>query len=239
MKKDEFKGILGLRYHRLIQAVPSYRNVQKAVAQTICKIYKQRGFEESHIVEIGSGYGTTIGAIVRTDMNCTVTGVEKEQDMLQSAEIELSQYKCQNKVRLVLADALKYLQGLETESIDVIASAYTFHNWNHNYRWDVLIEIYRVLRPQGLFVNGDKYANDNEAQHFQNFYDQISSFFNHFKNSADSDLLQAAVMHYISDESPDRLIKESSAKAELLKIGFQKAQSITRFQLEAVVQALK
>ena len=106
------------------------------------------------VFEIGCGAGVTTRALLQSRSDLAILAVDNEPAMLDQARRNLSQPIGQGHVRFIEADALSALRALPADSQDVVASAYAVHNFLETYRTQVLIEIYRVLRPSGLFVNG-------------------------------------------------------------------------------------
>ena len=74
-------------------------------------------------------------------------------------------------------DALTALQSMPSDSADVVASAYTLHNFLIDYRKKVVDEIYRVLKPGGRFINGDRYALDDISRHTRITQEEVSGYF--------------------------------------------------------------
>ena len=79
--------------------------------------------------------------------------------------------------QFVEADALGFLRGLPDASLDVVSSNYAVHNFLDDYRREFLTEIFRVLKPGGLFVNGDRYAMDDRAAHLSATQAEVRSWF--------------------------------------------------------------
>jgi tRNA (cmo5U34)-methyltransferase len=75
------------------------------------------------------------------------------------------------------ADVLSALQQLPEGSQDLVASAYTVRNFLETYRDQVLNEIFQVLRPSGIFVNGDRYALGDTAAHTRLTQDDVRRYF--------------------------------------------------------------
>lgn len=71
---------------------------------------------------------------------------------------------------------MEYLKQLENNSLDVVVSAFCFHNTPPEYRKNVFLEIGRVLKSRGLCVNGDKIAQDNLTEHQKVLEEQIKAF---------------------------------------------------------------
>ncbi len=143
------------------------------------------------------------------------------------------------RLRLIENDALSHLQGLLANSIDIIASAYTLHNFLHGYRQQVLVEILRVLKPGGLFVNGDRYAVDDRGEHLKNTQEEVKSYFRVFLAMNRPDLLEQWVVHLFSDESEDHIMRLQPALDDMAAIGFSNIDLHYREGTNALVSAVK
>jgi hypothetical protein len=95
-----------------------------------------------------------------------------------------------------------------------------------------------VLRPGGLFVNADKYAEADE-QRFRALQVALGRFFDAFVPLGKLDLLRDWVLHNVADQGPDRVMKEADAVGELREIGFREIAVCDRHNMEAVLTARK
>jgi tRNA (cmo5U34)-methyltransferase len=93
--------------------------------------------------------------------------------------------------------------GASTRQSRCGASAYTVHNFLETYRDQVLTEIFRVLRSGGIFLNGDRYALDDTAEHTRLTQEEVRGYFKAFSAISRLDLLEQWVLHLFSDESAD------------------------------------
>jgi len=53
----------------------------------------------------------------------------------------------------------------------------TLHNFQHEYRAEVHQQIYRVLKPMGQLVNGDRYGLDDISKHTQTIQHEVAGYF--------------------------------------------------------------
>jgi len=123
-------------------------------------------------------------------------------------------------------------------SFDVVASALVLHNLNRDYRHLLHEQIYRVLQLGGLFVNADKYA-ENDEQRFMALQVTLGRFFDTFVPLGKVDLLRAAVLHEVADEAPDRVMREAEAVSELADLGFRNVEVRSRHNVAALLLASK
>ena len=137
------------------------------------------------------------------------------------------------------ADALSALRALPSGTQDVVASAYAVHNFLETYRTQVLIEIYRVLRPCGLFVNRDRYALDDAAEHTRLTQDEVRRYFKVFSRINRLDLLEQWVLHLFSDESAGHIMRLGPSLAQMREIGYVPVEVHFREGVNTLLTAVK
>ena len=145
------------------------------------------------------------------------------------------------RIEFINKDILSALQAMESESIDVMASALTIHNFSTEYREQMMQELTRVLKSGGLFVNADKYAHEDIEAHQKSLKEQIDSF-DIFDNMDVPEvdmptLKQGWIKHYEDDEKTK--ITEPEQIKMLADLGFKDIRVIFRESMEAVITATK
>jgi ubiquinone/menaquinone biosynthesis C-methylase UbiE len=138
-------------------------------------------------------------------------------------------------LELVTSDALSYLNGVPDATFDAVASGWTIHNFEETYREQVLKEIYRVLKPNGVFVNGDKYAQDDKDKHLADFNWSIEQFIENMSKKGHQDICYEWILHMSYDESKGILMKEGESLSLLNEVGFVNPKIIWRKHMEAVL----
>jgi ubiquinone/menaquinone biosynthesis C-methylase UbiE len=109
----------------------------------------------------------------------------------------------------------------------------------NTYRADVIRESFRVLKSGGQFVNGDRYALNDISQHTRIIQDEIAGCFRALTAENKLDLLEHWVLHVLSDESENHIMREAVALQELLDAGFSEVNLTHRITLNALVTAIK
>lgn len=233
-----FSGPIGTEYQMLDLICPAVAAMSERVGKFVATLPPSRTGSLS-VFEIGCGTGRTTLALLQSRIDLIVTAVDNEPAMLDQGRVALSAFIDQGRVRLVEADALAALQVLPSESVDLVASAYSVHNFIAGYRARVLAEIFRVLRPGGLFVNGDRYGIDDTAEHTRLTQEEVRQYFKIFSAINRFDLLEQWVVHLFSDESPDHIMRLGSSLTLMRKIGFDPVEVHDREGVNTLVTAAK
>ena len=228
-----FEGKISLDYHLVPGAVPYYYELQDALASVISRL-----FRKAIVVDIGIGTGITTKAIIEKNPSCVVRGVDSEHSMIKQAQSNLEAEVERGSVEVYCSDALDYLRGLADASIEAVASSYTLHNCLKNYRERLEREIFRVLRPRGVFVNNDKYAADDKQEYLKELTDQIIRY-DVLKEQGRDDLRRIWIEHELEDQDPERVMWTCQALGHLESIGFSEVSLVERIGQYAIVTARK
>jgi len=189
--------------------------------------------------EIGCGTGIcTLGLLAARD-NLQLTAVDSAPQMLDQARVNLSDYIEAGRLSLVEQDALTALRSLPDASVDFVASNYAIHNFEDDYRAKTLAEIFRVLTPGGMFINGDRYAIDDRNAHLLDAQNIVRGWFKLFRQIDRLDLLEDWIVHLISDESPSIIMYYSPSLEQLRQIGFSNVSVDFRDGVDTLIRATK
>jgi tRNA (cmo5U34)-methyltransferase len=191
------------------------------------------------VVELGGGTGITTLTLLNAKDTLHLVSVDNQETMQAQAKKNLQAWIETNRLTLCTTDALSALQNMASNSVDIIASAYTLHNFLDSYREQVLHEIFRVLKPNGLFVNGDRYALDDIDEHTRLTQQDASHFFSVLTKANKLELLEQWIIHLLSDESENHVMRESIALTQLHAAGFTDIKLSHRQQVNALVTATK
>lgn len=226
-----FSGTLADEYELITLAYPDFEAFQRRMVETI----NIEAANAPRIVEIGTGNGFTTRMLMEIE-GVTITTVDNDAQMVEQARRELRQEN--DALEVIEADALEFLRDQPAGAFDVVASAFTLHNMETSYRDPVEREIFRVLRPGGLFTNADKYAPEGQER-FDALVYQVERFFDAFVELDKLDLLRKWVTHNITDQSPRFVMPASAAPARLTAVGFENVQVGDRAHMQAVLTAWK
>jgi ubiquinone/menaquinone biosynthesis C-methylase UbiE len=109
------------------------------------------GIEKGTVLEIGPGPGLIGLEWLKKTHNEGLTALEISDAMICIAKKNAADYGFSDKVRYVKGNALE--MPFENESFDAVFSNGSMHEWEKPVK--VFNEIYRVLRPGGIFCISD------------------------------------------------------------------------------------
>ncbi|MDD5276909.1 MAG: class I SAM-dependent methyltransferase [Methylovulum sp.] len=232
-----FSGIIGQNYDTLKQICPLATEMSRLVGIAVS------GYPAStsplEVVELGGGTGITTLSLLTARADLNVFSVDNAPTMQNQAKKHLQQWIDEGRLAFCADDALAALKNLATSSADIVASAYTLHNFINAYRQEVIQEIFRVLKPGGQFINGDRYALDDISNHTRHIQEEISGYFKVLIRANKPDLLEQWIVHLFNDESENHVMRESAALQQLHGAGFTEINLTHRLQVNALVTATK
>jgi len=233
-----FSSIIGQDYYLLKQISPFAAEMSRLVGVTVAEFCGQCSAPVS-VVELGGGTGITSVAILSANEQLTLLSIDNEPTMQNQAKKNLQPWVVEGRLSFSGLDALSALQSLSANSVDVIASAYTLHNFEANYRKQVLSEIFRVLKPSGQFINGDRYALDDVSAHTRSTQNEVAGYFKVLTELNRLDVLEHWIIHLFSDESENHIMRAALALQQLADTGFKQINLSHRLEVNALVTAIK
>lgn len=236
LQDNLFTGKIGAEYDMLRLMCPNHVLLAKRVGEFVRDFrpgVPLKGFE------IGCGTGISTLSLLAACDNLSLIAVDSAARMLDQARASLSDFVAAGRVDFRHADALEALKALPDASIDVVASNYAIHNFSQEYRAQTLAEVYRVLAPGGLFINGDRYAMDDRAAHLADTQAMVRQWFKLFRELDRLDLLEDWIVHLYSDESPDHIMYFQPALDQLAALGFAPIEVDFRDGVDTLVRAVK
>jgi tRNA (cmo5U34)-methyltransferase len=208
------------------------------VGETL-KNYAESKTSKLNVVELGGGTGITTLALLNASENTHILSIDNEPVMQNQAKQNLNAWVEKGQLSFSENDALTALKNLSDNSVDVIASAYTFHNFLNTYRADVVVEMFRVLKSGGQFINGDRYALDDISQHTRTTQAEVAEYFRILIAENKLDLLQHWIIHLFNDESENHVMRKTVALEQLRNAGFTTVNLTNRTAVNALVTAQK
>lgn len=232
-----FAGIIGREYELLKLICPMSTEMSRLVGIEVGEYCRLKS-DPQWVVELGGGTGITTLSILSADERLRVLSVDNEPAMQSQAKQSLQAWVDSGRLAFSADDALTALKQLESDSVDIVASAYTLHNFEACYRRQVIAEIFRVLKTEGRFINGDRYALDEISVHTRNTQKEVAGYFKVLTEINRLDLLQHWIIHLFNDESENHIMRESVALQQLIEVGFQRIQFKSRHDVNALLTAM-
>jgi ubiquinone/menaquinone biosynthesis C-methylase UbiE len=233
-----FNGAMSLEYQLVRLAIPHFDELQRRVAETVAD-YSSAGVSPPlRVLDLGCGDGITSATLLARRPDIELTALDNEERMIARAAENLRTAIHERRCQLVQRDALVYLRDQVDSPFDIVASALALHNLHHDYRRSLHEAIYQALKPGGLFVNADKYAQD-DAQRFAGLRVSLERFFDLLAPLGKLELLRECVLHNVGDEEPERVMREHETVLELSAIGFRDIEIRGRYDAAALLVANK
>jgi tRNA (cmo5U34)-methyltransferase len=223
----QFSGQIGAEYEMLKLICPASVDMSRRVGEALASRVNKAG-QTQQVLELGCGTGITTLSVLAQNPDIQLRSVDNEPTMLNQAREHLSAWLDKGQLSLEEIDALGALRQCASASLDAIVSAYTLHNFPQDYRALVYPEIFRALKPGGVFINGDRYALDDTIEHTKLIQQEIEAYFGVLMKMNRADLLEKWIVHLFSDESPDHVMRLQPALDAFAAAGFSPVEP--RFQ---------
>lgn len=198
----------------------------------VCKVYENYfefenylGFEIKNfqsdtntlnILEIGTGTGITTDIILNSRNNIKLITLDHDINA-----IKLSKKRFSNKnIEFIHIDALEFITHTSVK-FDIVVSAFTIHNFNKEYRHKFYEVLNRTMNKNAIFLNADKYSPDDDIIRTKSLKYIINKYFNIFLEKNQKELLKEWVLHYIDDQSNDKVLKVEESKKNMEKYGYK------------------
>ncbi len=234
MNNDRFSKEIGEEYDLFSLSTPHHDTFQhKVVSELFAGCADGEGVT---ICELGFGTGITSLELLDTNSTCHLIAVDNEPKMEALANARLS--GCKGGYQLQISDMLHFLQSQKNDSFDGTISVWVLHNVEREYRKKVLDEIFRTLKPGGIFVNGDKVAVDDFTEHQMHLTWQLKQF-EIYDNIGKPELKEEWTKHYLEDELETVIMRENEVASDLKESGFRDITIGNRSYMDAILSAKK
>lgn len=226
--EHQFKGAFAQDYAFLQLICPAVTDCAIRSAQALAKIPAKPHGEMLRGLEIGCGSGLSTRLFLDARSDMRLDAIDLAPTMLDQARKNLSQDEDFGSLTLHLTDAMSFLEKSPTASYDFVICNYAIHNFLDDYRLKVIEEIFRVMKPGAFFINGDRYGMDDPEAHLRALQDEVRGYFTVFKEMNRWDLLEDWVIHVLSDESLDHVMRLTPSVDWMRTCGFDQIEILHR-----------
>ncbi|TAK61141.1 class I SAM-dependent methyltransferase [Methylobacter sp.] len=233
-----FSGVIGQDYELLNLICPLATQMSRLVG-VAASAYAEQTTDNLTVIELGGGTGITTLSLLTASDKFSILSIDNEPVMQEQAKKNLHKWVEEGKLDFSSDDALTAVKKIATDSVDIVASAYTLHNFLDIYRKEVVQEIFRILKPGGQFINGDRYGLDDISKHTRIIQEEVSGYFKVLTKINKLDVLEHWIVHLFSDESENHVMRESAALDQLRDSGFINITLSHRLDVNALVTATK
>jgi ubiquinone/menaquinone biosynthesis C-methylase UbiE len=233
--KTDFAGKLGGEEYDLFNlSAPHIPAMETEVGKMVARHMRLKS-GCAKVFDIGVGTGDTSHAVLAALGNVEVTAIDIEPQMIDAAK---TRFAGESRITLVLSDALSVLQKTESDSVDAVVSGFCLHNLPSKLREEIAREIFRVLKPGGIFVTCDKIAENDKQAHVEGLTKQILAFDVYLPMDR-ADYREEWIRHYLADDQPGIRVTESEWDLILFKCGFRYIRFSDRTLMDVILWAQK
>lgn len=223
-----------VEYNLVCQAYGNYAEFEKILGSEIGRVQSQNN--RINILEIGTGSGITTEIIINSRNSIKLTSIDYDMSVIMIAKERI----INNSVEFICIDALEYIKKCNVK-FDVIASAFTIHNFERSYRDEFYKEVNSIIKKGGIFINADKYSPDIDEKRNEALQNIIGRYFDVFLKAGKVGLLKRWVLHYIEDQSENKIMKAQESLRQMVQHGFTDVNFIYQEESKmlAVLKAIK
>lgn len=243
MAKSEtrFDGVTGgEEYELFLLAAPYVDELEAIAARKVADHFADSSAKQINVFEIGVGTGITTAHLLEADPRFHIFGVDFEPKMIEAARsyFDFLMTITKPNVKLIVGDALEKLREQPAQSFEAVVSGYCLHNIYPQQRAEIMAEIARVLRPGGIFMNLDKYAEDDAVAHFLALAEQLTGFEVYLGEKVNRpDVYLEWFNHYLEDDQIQFTMSEQIQS--LAHLGFTAPVFTDRTAMDAIMVATK
>lgn len=233
---QRFANTLGDHYDIFYEAVPWHDDFQDSIVTALQNNLINK--TNPVLLEAGFGTGITTKKVISAFPQANIIAIDNVANMAKKAEEYIGRDSIKS-TSFIIGELLDELKKIPSKSVDGFYSGYVLHNIDSEIRTQIITEIYRVLKPGGVYSNGDRIANDDPVLQKQALAQALVNINIFFTKYNDADYYLEWIRHYLRDEEPD-LIFRANDQVELLKTnGFKSIQYVFQHGLEQTCIAIK
>jgi tRNA (cmo5U34)-methyltransferase len=230
--QNNFSDTLTNEYELFSLVCPHHDAMQKSMVQEIVVYTQINSLKKPIFLDLGCGYGFSSILLAKELPDATYILNDIDEPLLTTALQNLSHVSTQS----CLGDFETITKNIADSSIDVVYTAWVIHNFPKEKRKRVIAEIYRILKPGGMFINLDKIGNAGE-QRTRALAQTLIDFTPCFTKFNKPQIYLDWIAHYFQDEQPELLLSDIEYNELLLP--FFEGKILISILLEKIVIGIK
>ncbi len=238
---DRYKGKLNEEYELIMRAWPFEKELRQTLSDVIIQ-YVKSAQNTISVLELGSGSGESTAYILNALKsqgllsNIKYVSVDNDSSVIEKQKNLLKGYS--DMLSIHAEEALHYLKRIPDNNFNIVTSSWFLHNFKQPRRKEILKQIFRILKPNGLFATMDKYVPDDSVEADILFDEQIERF-KIYEREGHPELREAMTAHEIEDRSPDMIMIVSDSIKMMEGIGFKDSHEVKRYLRDVIFVAKK
>jgi tRNA (cmo5U34)-methyltransferase len=217
-------------------AIPGRTDVFSIAAELIALFSPGRAV----ILDLGCGYGGVTEVVLQKVPDASAVLIDFSDEMIRLSE---ERFRDNPEIKIIKHDLNRGIpDSLETSSFDAVVSCFVLHHIDIEKRFPLYTEILKVLKPGGVFVNGDRFLEESPKINEWMFdtwmrwvTDRVTE---RSVNSRTFEQIKARQLE-IDRDFGDKPGSLWTAENELRQAGFTNVDCLYKNQIVAVVAAVK
>ena len=143
-----------------VKASPSSKNKSRIINKILEIIHKRKC---KNILEIGCGFGQDT-IIIAKKSGCKITCVDFSPEMIKKAKYRIREKNLEKQISFILGNIVD-MKLNENFFDSIIAKSVLHHLFSKNDIISSCAKIYKSLRPNGIFILVENWANSNPSKY--------------------------------------------------------------------------
>ena len=196
--------------------------------------------ERPQVLDLGCGYGDVTAEVLKMKPEASVCLVDFSDEMIR---LSRERFKDSSGTRIVKHDLNTGITDAAIgKRFDVVVSCFALHHIEFANRVKLYSEIRQALRPDGLFINGDRFKEDSPVIDEWVFNSWISYMVQQIKEKLGKETTLAEVKQRqnVSDKKlGDKPGTMWDMQHDLKQAGFRYVDCLWKYQTLAIIAAAK
>ncbi len=225
------------QYIKVVDLAIPYR---QEILSIIAGIATAFVIERPKVLDLGCGNGDVTAGILKMKPEASVCLVDFSDEMIRLSE---ERFKDNTRIKIVKHDLnIGITDGEIGKGFDVVVSCFALHHIELARRVKLYSEIRQVLKPDGLFINGDRFKEESPVIDEWIFNSWISYRVRQIKEKLGKGTTLAEVKRTqnVTDKKlGDRPGTIWDMRRDLKQAGFQYVDCLWKYQTLAIIAAAR